>query len=88
MTDLSLQLKQDLLDLAHHYDAFSKIDPKTSYFKRFPTCQHVQEVVCADQSRSSKGSMGAYGEAGGAAMAIPWEACSQCPHYKSKNHHS
>lgn len=87
MSHLSAQLKRDLLDLANHYDEFSKIDPTTSYFKRFPTCRHVQEIVCADQSCYSKCPMGAYGEAGGVAMTIPWEACSHCSQYEPKNRH-
>lgn len=84
MNQKFFRLKQDLLALADHRDDLYAINPNNSYFKRFPTCKHVQEFTCADQSCYSKCPEGAYGEKGCQAMAIPWEQCSRCTKYKRK----
>lgn len=85
MSQTAFQLKRELLDLAENYEEFYSIDPNTSYFKRFPTCQHVQDFVCADQSCYSKCPQGAYGEKGGQPMPVPWEQCSRCRNYLPKD---
>lgn len=83
MNQTTYQLRRDLLEIAN-YEGIYTIDPETSYFKRFPTCIHVKEVVCSDQSCFSKCPEGAYGEQGCQAMPIPWEQCSGCKKYQPK----
>ena len=84
MSQASISLRKELIELLDYSDELQTIDKEAIYFKRFPTCCHVRDVICADDSSYSKCPEGVYGELGGQAMTIPWDGCSTCLRYKKK----
>ena len=84
MSQASISLRKELIELLDYSDELQTIDKESIYFKRFPTCCHVRDVICADDSSYSKCPEGAYGKSGGQPMEIPWDICSACLRYRKK----